>query len=59
MYPQAQLARHRMTELHAQAEHYRLAKESRPEREIRRRIGWTLVEVGLRLATPAPASAPL
>ncbi|MFJ9560399.1 hypothetical protein ACIRQQ_10200 [Streptomyces fuscichromogenes] len=57
MYTHAQLARHHMTELHAQAENHRLAKAARPERELRERIGWTLVEVGLRLAAPAPAVA--
>ncbi|MFD4597823.1 hypothetical protein ACFWPQ_07250 [Streptomyces sp. NPDC058464] len=57
MYTQAQLARHHMTELHAQAENHRLAKKTKPERELRERIGWTLVEVGLRLASPAPAIA--
>ncbi|MEU6195012.1 hypothetical protein [Streptomyces sp. NPDC047061] len=55
MYTQAQLAQHHMTELHNQASNYRLAKKTRPERELRERIGWTLVEVGLRLASPAPA----
>ncbi|MGW1617800.1 hypothetical protein [Streptomyces sp. NPDC002172] len=58
MHTQAQLAQHRITELHVQAEAHRLAKETRPERELRQRIGWTLVEVGLRLATPTPAIAP-
>ncbi|MFD4505465.1 hypothetical protein [Streptomyces sp. NPDC058457] len=58
MYTQAQLARHHMTELHTQAENHRLAKEAKPERELRKRIGWTLVEVGLRLASPTPAIAP-
>ncbi|MER6078419.1 hypothetical protein [Streptomyces sp. NPDC001833] len=55
MHFQTQLAEYRMAELHAQAENHRLAKKARPERELRTRIGWTLVEVGLRLATPAPA----
>ncbi|MET9082669.1 hypothetical protein ABZX77_12355 [Streptomyces sp. NPDC004237] len=59
MHTQTQLARHHMTDLHTQAEAYRLAKQTKPERELRNRIGWTLVEVGLRLATPAPAAAPL
>ncbi|MER5796319.1 hypothetical protein [Streptomyces sp. NPDC001980] len=58
MHTQTQLARHRMTELHAQAEDHRLAKAAKPERELRERIGWTLVEVGLRLATPTAAVAP-
>ncbi|MEV7978319.1 hypothetical protein [Streptomyces sp. NPDC086519] len=57
MHTQAQLARHHMTELRAQAESHRLAKKTRPERELRERIGWTLVEVGLRLASPPPAVA--
>ncbi|MFF4898306.1 hypothetical protein [Streptomyces sp. NPDC001068] len=56
MHTQTQLARYRMTELHHQAEAHRLAKESRPERELRTRLGWALVEVGLRIATPVPAT---
>ncbi|MFG3287919.1 hypothetical protein ACGF3G_03790 [Streptomyces sp. NPDC048179] len=59
MYTQTHLAQHHMTDLHTQAQAYRLAKQTKPERELRNRIGWTLVEVGLRLAAPAPASAPL
>ncbi|MFF7985437.1 hypothetical protein ACFZDK_41070 [Streptomyces sp. NPDC007901] len=58
MHTQTHLAQHHMTDLHTQAEAYRLAKEAKPERELRTRLGWTLVEVGLRLATPAPAIAP-
>ncbi|MGW7548278.1 hypothetical protein ACWGKQ_45260 [Streptomyces sp. NPDC054770] len=58
MQTQAQLAQYRMTDMHAQAENYRLAKAAKPEKELRRRIGWTLVEVGLRLAAPTPAIAP-
>ncbi|MER7934960.1 hypothetical protein AB0N99_27765 [Streptomyces sp. NPDC093272] len=57
MHTQTQLARHRMTELHRQARAHRLAAEARPPRqELRTRLGWTLVEVGLRLAAPAPAT---
>ncbi|MFK0104782.1 hypothetical protein [Streptomyces sp. NPDC091217] len=56
MHTQTQLAEYRMAERHAQAQAYRLAKAAKPERELRTRIGWTLVEVGLRLATPAPAT---
>ncbi|MFG2968621.1 hypothetical protein ACGFZS_35685 [Streptomyces sp. NPDC048288] len=59
MHTQTQLAQHRMTELHTEAHTHRLAKQAKPEKELRKRIGWTLVEVGLRLAAPAPASAPL
>ncbi|MGW7424814.1 hypothetical protein ACWGJB_33095 [Streptomyces sp. NPDC054813] len=59
MHTQTQLAQHRMTERHTQAEAYRLAKEAKPPRpELRTRLGWTLVEVGLRLAAPTPAVAP-
>lgn len=42
----------------AVAEAHRLAAPAparRPRRELRTRLGWTLVEVGLRLATPGPA----
>ncbi|MGW7240423.1 hypothetical protein [Streptomyces sp. NPDC054804] len=57
MHTQTQLAQHRTTELRTQAEAYRLAKEARPERELRTRLGWALVEVGLRIATPVPAAS--
>ncbi|WP_046733432.1 hypothetical protein [Streptomyces humi] len=61
MHPETHLALHhtRTAELHAEAETHRLAREAKPERELRARIGWTLVEIGLRLATPVPTSAPL
>ena len=58
MHFQTQLAEQRIADLHAQAARYRLAREAKPTRELRTRIGWTLVEVGLRLATPVPAAAP-
>ncbi|MFI5685679.1 hypothetical protein [Streptomyces sp. NPDC051636] len=55
-----QLAQQHMTELRAQAGAHRLATEARRPSEIRARLGWILVEVGLRLAAapkPAPAVA--
>jgi hypothetical protein len=59
MNPETQLALHhtRAAELRAQAEAHRLATEAKPPRELRTRLGWTLVEVGLRLAATAPQPA--
>ncbi len=56
MHPEINLALHhaRATDLHAQAAAHRLATEARRPHEIRARLGWALVEVGLRLATPKP-----
>lgn len=52
------LQRIRAAELHAQAAAHRLATAAGPTRDLRIRLGWTLVEVGLRLATPrSPALA--
>lgn len=59
-HPETHLALHhaRAAELHAQADTYRLAAAAGPPRHLRIRLGWTLVEVGLRLATPrSPALA--
>ncbi|MDV9170388.1 hypothetical protein R6V09_09585 [Streptomyces sp. W16] len=63
MHPETYLALHhaRTAELQAQAEAHRLAAEAKPSHELRTRLGWTLVEVGLRLAAapngPKPAVA--
>ncbi|MFD9494920.1 MULTISPECIES: hypothetical protein [unclassified Streptomyces] len=57
MHPDTQLQLHhlRAAELRAEADTYRLTAEARPHR-LRTRVGWTLVEVGLRLAS-APRTA--
>ncbi|MFC8965602.1 hypothetical protein [Streptomyces sp. NPDC057094] len=57
MHPDTQLQLHhlRAAELQAEADTYRLTAEARPHR-LRTRVGWTLVEVGLRLAS-APRTA--
>ncbi|WP_097274118.1 hypothetical protein [Streptomyces sp. TLI_55] len=60
MDPETHLALHqlRAADLHAQAEAHRLATEAKPRSELRTRVGWTLVELGLRLAAdPRPALA--
>jgi hypothetical protein len=59
MHPETQLALHRVraTELRAEADAHRLAAVARRPRDLRARLGWTLVEVGLRLAA-APKPAP-
>ncbi|WP_030666926.1 hypothetical protein [Streptomyces cellulosae] len=41
-----------------QAHGHRLADHAEPTPGLRTRLGWTLVEVGLRLATPKPALVP-
>ncbi|MFG2452145.1 hypothetical protein [Streptomyces sp. M41(2017)] len=57
MHPDTGLQLHhlRAAELRAEADAYRLTAEARPHR-LRARVGWTLVEVGLRLAS-APRTA--
>ncbi|MCX4762491.1 hypothetical protein OG562_16205 [Streptomyces sp. NBC_01275] len=58
MHTQSQLARARAAEFHAQADAHRLAAEAKRPSELRTRVGWTLVEVGLRLAaTPKRSPA--
>ena len=61
MHPETHLALHRAraAELQAEAHAHALATRARPARDLRARVGWTLVEVGLRLATPRPALNPL
>ncbi|KOU66420.1 hypothetical protein ADK57_18410 [Streptomyces sp. MMG1533] len=58
MHPETHLALHhvRAVELRAEADAYRLAAAARRPRDLRTRLGWTLVEVGLRLAA-APKTA--
>ncbi|MFJ5302173.1 hypothetical protein [Streptomyces sp. NPDC088350] len=53
----AQLAACHIAGLHAQADAHRLALAAKPPRELRTRVGWTLVELGLRLAATAPKPA--
>ncbi|MFE5920946.1 hypothetical protein [Streptomyces sp. NPDC056468] len=55
-HPEIRLALHhaRAAELHAQAAAHRLAALAYRPYDIRSRLGWTLVELGLRLATPRP-----
>ncbi|AWW39339.1 hypothetical protein ADL00_31360 [Streptomyces sp. AS58] len=54
MHPETLLALHRAhaTDLRAEADAHRLAQQAARPGELRTRLGWTLVEVGLRLATP-------
>ncbi|MER6437522.1 MULTISPECIES: hypothetical protein [unclassified Streptomyces] len=55
---QTHLALHRIraADLRAEADAHRLAAAARVPGELRTRLGWTLVEVGLRLAS-APRAA--
>ncbi|MER6527848.1 hypothetical protein [Streptomyces sp. NPDC001508] len=60
MHPETHLALHRVRAagLCGEADAYRLAAAARRPRDLRARLGWTLVEVGLRLAaTPKRAAA--
>ncbi|MFF3844608.1 hypothetical protein [Streptomyces sp. NPDC002328] len=70
MHPETHLAPHRahaaglrVADLRAEADAHRLATTARrpravPTRSVRTRLGWTLVELGLKLAatprTPTP-----
>lgn len=55
----ARLAAYRIADLHTQADAHRLAAEARPpRRELRTRVGWTLVELGLRLASTPNGTKP-
>ena len=57
MHRETHLALHhlRAADLRAEADTYRLAAQAKQSHPIRTRLGWTLVEVGLRLASPRPA----
>ncbi len=59
-HPEIHLALHRARAagLHAEADAYRLAASAGRPRRIRARLGWTLVDLGLRLAvaTPGPTA---
>jgi hypothetical protein len=59
MHPETHLALHhlRAAELQALAEAHRLATAAVTRQDIRTRLGWTLVALGLRLAIPGPAPA--
>jgi len=62
MHPETHLALHhvRAAELRAEADAYRLAAAARHPRRprvLRTRLGWALVEVGLRLAAAPKAAA--
>ncbi|GAA1043468.1 MULTISPECIES: hypothetical protein [Streptomyces] len=54
----AQLARQHRADLRARATAHHLATAVRPATELRTRVGWTLVDLGLRLVSaPRPALA--
>ena len=59
MHPETHLALHhaRATELRAEAHAHRLAAAGRRRRDLRTRVGWALVEVGLRLTAAPKARA--
>ena len=60
MHPETHLQLHhtRAAELHAEAAAHRLAAQARHPRELRTRLGWTLVELGLRLAATPNGTKP-
>ncbi|MFD0314829.1 hypothetical protein [Streptomyces flavalbus] len=60
MHPETPLAlpHARATELRTEADAYRLATTARRPVHLRTRVGWTLVEVGLRLASTPRRTAP-
>ncbi|MFJ3651131.1 hypothetical protein [Streptomyces murinus] len=54
----AQLARLHHADLRARATAHHLATAVKPPTELRTRVGWTLVDLGLRLVSaPRPALA--
>nr|WSZ16842.1 hypothetical protein OH837_27815 [Streptomyces canus] len=57
MHSETHLALHhlRAADLRAEADAHRLAAQAKRPYAVRTRLGWTLVEVGLRLASPRPA----
>ncbi|MFF3502298.1 hypothetical protein [Streptomyces sp. NPDC003247] len=59
MHSYTHLAPHRLrvAELRAEADAHRLAMAARRPRDLRTRLGWALVEVGLRLTTPPRTAA--
>ncbi|MET9898495.1 hypothetical protein [Streptomyces sp. NPDC006446] len=59
MHPDTHLQLHhlRAADLRAEADAYRLTAETGNPRRLRARVGWTLVEVGLRLASAPKAAA--
>ncbi|MFE6624748.1 hypothetical protein [Streptomyces sp. NPDC057740] len=60
MHPETHLALHRAraADLHAEARMHAVAAQVRPARDLRTRVGWTLMEMGLRLAATRPALNP-
>ncbi|CAL9459325.1 hypothetical protein [Streptomyces sp. enrichment culture] len=48
----------RYTRLRTEADDHRAALAAQRSRDLRVRLGWTLVELGLRLATPRPVPGP-
>ncbi|WP_327710933.1 hypothetical protein OG912_22205 [Streptomyces sp. NBC_00464] len=58
MHPETHLELHRIrsTELRDQARDFRLTRRRAPRKVLRTRLGWTMVEMGLRLI---PAGATL
>ncbi|MFF9285926.1 hypothetical protein [Streptomyces griseosporeus] len=53
------LAREHAADLRAAAGAHRLARQAGQPRRLRTRVGWTLVDVGLRLAAPKGADVAL
>ncbi|MFF9483720.1 hypothetical protein [Streptomyces sp. NPDC014676] len=61
MHPETHLVLHRAhaAELRAETDAYRLAAPAERPRRLRTRLGWTLVDIGLRLAAAPRTLAPV
>ncbi|MEV8310753.1 hypothetical protein AB0P36_26215 [Streptomyces flavidovirens] len=59
MHPDIHLTlhHHRAAELHREAAAYARLPRPAPRRHLRTRLGWTMVELGLRLAQQPPAGS--
>ncbi|MFD0025522.1 hypothetical protein [Streptomyces sp. NPDC058382] len=58
MHPETHLQLHRIrsAELQRQAADFSLRHQSTPPQGLRTRVGWTMVELGLRLIPERPAT---
>ncbi|MFI9818973.1 hypothetical protein ACIHFC_00615 [Streptomyces sp. NPDC052013] len=61
MHPETHLTLHHLhaAELRAEADGHRRAVAARRPGDLRSRLGWTLVELGLRLVAPPRAATAL
>ncbi|WP_406450609.1 hypothetical protein OG782_13420 [Streptomyces sp. NBC_00876] len=59
MHPDTHLSLHRIrsAELRREAADFRLVQHRVPRKDLRTRLGWTMVELGLRLMPNRPVAA--